>query len=258
MPIVKGKNMGKFIAESVESKNALNMATLASSLPVQILIFGEKGTGKRALAKKVSPNALLFDAQKLQNLILKNLINFTDDKNSTFIISDIDNINNIKQFVEKLEANQIKVIATASNEKDSFSEKFAVRIDIEPLLKREADLNALSKFYLNEANNLFDLDVKIEEIKLDISRNSRSLKDSIYKGVIFESLNLEQIQTVLEIFLLKKMNEKSMYKDLLEIFEIPLIKASRKKYKSQLQMAQKLNINRNTLRKKINQYGLGD
>ncbi len=249
--------MGKFIAQSAESKNALKMATLASSLPVQILIFGGEGTGKKTLACKVSPNALLFDAQELQNLILKNLINFADEKNSTFIISDIDNVNNIKQFVEKLESNQIKIVATASNEKDSFSEKFAVRIDIEPLSKREADLKTLSINYLNEANNLFNTSVKIEDIKLDVSRNSSSLKESIYKGVIFESLNLEQVQTVLEKFLLKKMDEKSEYKELLEVFEIPLIKASREKYKSQLQMAQKLNINRNTLRKKINQYGLG-
>ncbi len=250
--------MGEFIAKSVESKNALNMATLASTLPVHVLVFGEIGTGKKALARKVSPDALLFDAQKLQKLILENSINFTDDKNSTFIISDIDKINNIKQFTQKLEANQIKIIATASNEKDSFSEKFAVRIDITPLSIREADLKSLSSCYLIEANKLFNANVKIEDIKLDISRNSNSLKESIYKGVVFESSNLEEVQTVLEKFLLKKMDKKSEYKDLLEIFEVPLICASRKKFKSQLQMAQKLNINRNTLRKKINQYGLGD
>ncbi len=250
--------MSEFIAESIESKNALNMATLAAALPVQILIFGEIGTGKKALARKISPNALLFDAQKLQKLMLNNSINFNDDKNSTFIINDIDKINNIRQFVEKLEANYIKIVATASSEKDSFSEKFAVRIDIEPLAKRNADAKVLSKYYLKEANKLFNTDIKIDDIKVDMSRNSISLKESIYKCVVFESLNLEQVQTLLENFLLKEMDKKSDYKDLLQIFETPLIKASRIKYKSQLQMAQKLNINRNTLRKKINQYGLGD
>lgn len=250
--------MGEFIAESAESKNALNMATLASTLPVQVLIFGEVGTGKKALAHKISPNALLFDAQKLQKLILNNSINFTDDKNSTFIISDIDKINNIRQFVEKLESNHIKIVATATKEKDSFSEKFAVRIDIEPLTKRKEDLIILSKYYLKEANKLFNADIKIDNIKVDISKNSTSLKESIYKYVVFESSNLKQVQILLENFLLKEMDKKSEYKDLLRIFEIPLIKASRTKYKSQLQMAQKLNINRNTLRKKINQYGLGD
>ena len=58
----------------------------------------------------------------------------------------------------------------------------------------------------------------------------------------------------LEQFILNKLKKEYNYKDLLEYFEIPLLKAAKKEYKSQLQMANKLQINRITLRKKIDQY----
>jgi DNA-binding protein Fis len=93
---------------------------------------------------------------------------------------------------------------------------------------------------------------------MDFSKNSISLRESIYRGVVFDSIDEKQVKSLLEGFLLKEMDKRAEYKDLLEIFEIPLIKASRAKYKSQLQMASALNINRNTLRKKINQYDLED
>jgi DNA-binding NtrC family response regulator len=171
-------------------------------------------------------------------------------------LSEIDKVNNIKQFIEKLEKYHIKLIATATQEKDSFGEKFAVRIDLVPLSERKEDLKTLSESYLVEANRLFGTDIKIDEIELDFSKNSISLRESIYRGVVFSSIDENQVATLLAGFLLKQMQDRTEYKELLEIFEIPLIKASRTKYKSQLQMAGALNINRNTLRKKINQYGL--
>ncbi len=246
--------MDEFIAQSQVSKNALNMATLASTLPVAVLIFGEIGVGKKSLAGIVAPDASYYDASEFQDMINENSIKLEDFE--ILILSDIDRVNNIKQFIEKLEKYHVKLIATATQEKESFGEKFAVRIDLLPLSGRKEDLQILSQSYLQEANRLFDTDTNIEDIEMDFSKNSISLRESIYRGVIFNSINEEQVATLLEGFLLKQMDDRSEYKELLEVFEIPLIKASRTKYKSQLQMAGALNINRNTLRKKINQYGL--
>jgi DNA-binding NtrC family response regulator len=247
-------NMSEFIAQSEASKNALNMATLASTLPVMVLIFGEVGVGKKSLARVVAPDAVCYDAKELQKMMSENSINLQEFE--ILILSDIDRVNNIKQFIEKLEKHHIKVIATATQEKESFGEKFAVRIDILPLSKRKEDLQLLSQNYLNDANRLFSTDVKIDDIEMDFSKNSISLRESIYRGVLFNSIDERQIKSLLEVFLLKQMDERTEYKDLLEIFEIPLIKACRAKFKSQLQMASALNINRNTLRKKINQYDI--
>ena len=248
--------MGEFIAESEVSKNALNMANLVSTLPVQVLIFGEVGTGKKTLARVVASDATIYQAQKLNLLINENRINL--DEIETIIISNIEKINNVKQLIEKLEKHHIKVVVTAEDEKDSFGEKFAVRIDLVSLQERKEDLKALSISYLLEANRLFDTDIFIDDVELDVSKNSISLKESIYRSVLFNSADKEKVLILLEKFLYKEMQSRCDYKDLLEIFEIPLIKAARGRFKSQLQMAQKLNINRNTLRKKINQYGLGD
>lgn len=246
--------MDEFIAQSGASKNALNMAILASTLPVQVLIFGEVGVGKKSLARVVSHDAISYDALEFQEMVNDSSVKLEDFE--ILILSDIDRVNNIKQFIEKLEKYHIKLIATATQEKESFGEKFAVRIDLLPLSEREEDLEILSQSYLQVANRLFGTDTNIDDIKLDFSKNSISLRESIYRGVIFDSINETQVETLLEGFLLKQMDERTEYKELLEIFEIPLIKASRTKYKSQLQMAGALNINRNTLRKKINQYGL--
>ncbi len=248
--------MNDFIAKSQASKNVLNMAMLASTLPVQVLISGEVGTGKKSLARVVSPDAILYDALELQEMIRENSIKLEDFE--TLIVSDIDRVNNVKQFVEKLEQHHIKLIATATQEKESFGENFVVRIDLLPLSERLEDLKVISCEYLLRANKLFSTDVAIENIEMDFSKNSLSLKESIYRGALLNSVNDEQLSVLLEKFLFKKMDKVYEYKDLLEIFEIPLIKASRKKFKSQLQMANALNINRNTLRKKINQYNLED
>jgi len=253
MPI-KGIDMSKYIAESEISKNALEMATLASVLPVHVLIFGEVGVGKKSLARAVFPDAQLYDGLQLYNMINTSTVNLSDIE--ILIVSDIDKVSNIKQFIEKLEQYHIKIIATATSEKKSFSEKFAVRIDLSPLSQREEDLLKLSEIYLKDANRHFGTDVKIDVIDMDFSKNSISLRESIYRGVIFDSIDEKQLLTLLESFLLKQMDEKTEYKELLKVFEIPLIRASRTKFKSQLQMAKALNINRNTLRKKINQYNL--
>jgi DNA-binding protein Fis len=57
--------------------------------------------------------------------------------------------------------------------------------------------------------------------------------------------------TIMENFLLQKLGGNNDYRRFLPLFEVPLIKAGMKRFKSQLQLADKLGLNRNTLRKKI-------
>jgi len=46
------------------------------------------------------------------------------------------------------------------------------------------------------------------------------------------------------------------YRENLPIFERPLIEAGLKRYRSQLRLSSILGLNRNTLRKKINELGI--
>ncbi len=246
--------MEEFIAESKISKNALNMASLASTLPVQVLIFGEVGTGKGALAKIVAPNTEIYEATELESILKHSPV----EKSESVIALNIDRVNNAKQFVEKLKSRYVKVVATARSEKSSFKDNFSVRIDLPPLSQRKEDLQALLELYLKEANTLFNTNISSKSIEIDLSKNAYSLKSSIYRSVILNSVNRDQILLLFENFLTKEIDNRCKYRELIELFEIPLIHASRKKFKSQLKMSQKLEINRNTLRKKINQYGLGE
>ena len=67
-------------------------------------------------------------------------------------------------------------------------------------------------------------------------------------------MNEEDITVALENFISTKLDENNTYKYFLKVIEIPLLNMAKLKFKSQLQMATKLNLNRITLRKKIEQY----
>jgi DNA-binding protein Fis len=69
-----------------------------------------------------------------------------------------------------------------------------------------------------------------------------------------KSINEDDLENILYNFFIKKLKNQSTYKELLSIFEIPMLKAGQKVYKSQLQISNKLNINRITLRKKLDKY----
>ena len=64
--------MDEFVAFSQNSQESLKMATLSSSLPINAIIIGEKAVVKNHLARVISPNAKVFEALELENLILKN------------------------------------------------------------------------------------------------------------------------------------------------------------------------------------------
>ncbi len=248
--------MDKFITASQSSKNALNMMMVSSPLPLNILVFGQEGVGRKRLIRSVFADTPSYDALALEALCQEKKVDFSTTKE--VIVYDIDKAGNVKQLVEQLEAKGLKIIATASEKKEIFDEKFLVKIDITPLSQRPEDTKILVEDYIQKAKELFRIqsDMNPDMIDINLENNSISLKESIYRSLLLGSINKEQMMDVLEQFLSKEIEKNSDYKTLLEIFEVPLLKAMRKKYKSQLQMANKLGINRNTLRKKMYQYGL--
>ncbi len=242
--------MDSFIALSKASKEVLKIATLTSSMPVNCIIIGPKAVGKNHLAKVVAPNAKSYKAQDLQKAIKDKTIDLNTI--NEIIILDIHKLDSISYILEILEENNIKVVATATAFKDSYKSFFQAQIEVPPLSKRAEDVEFLKKEYIKEAKRVFLIDEEIDEnINLDLSNNAISLKKSIFKSILFNSLTKDDIINILEKFLLKEFEQTSSYKELLPIFEIPLLRAGKKKYKSQLQMAKYFEINRNTLRKKF-------
>ena len=243
--------MEKFIAHSPSSKQALHIAKISASLPVNILISGDVGVGKKLLAKEILQNTLSYEALELEQLIQQKNIDLQSYK--SIIVFDIENALNQKQLFEKL--NNIKIIATSTLEYNDTKNNFPVKIKLEPLSQRKEDLDELIDIYIKEANKIYLSNKTVDDIKIDTSKNGISLKASIFKSILLNSITKDELIDIMYNYFLKELSkEEKSYKELLEIFEIPLLKASKQICKSQVQMAKQLDINRITLRKKLNTY----
>lgn len=242
--------MKKFIAKSESSKKLLGIAQMSSSLPVNILIVGENGVGKKILAQQILPDAILFDAKTLEETLINKTANI--EEYNEIILTNLENVINKKEFLERLE--NLKIVATSIYVPHDINTVFAVKLDIPPLQQREEDLQELIKVYLQEAKEIYGIDIETKDLEIDLSTNGVSLKKSIFKNSLLKSMKDSDMLYSMEKFIFQKLKQEYTYKDLLEYFEIPLLKAAKKAYKSQLQMANKLQINRITLRKKMEQY----
>jgi len=242
--------MKKFIAKSDESKKILNIVQVSANLPVNVVIRGEGGVGKKLLAKEILPNAISMDGKFLENSIINNSINI--DQYKELIITNIHQVLNKKEFLNNLI--NIKIVATSKTLIHDIEEQFAIKVDISPLNNRKEDLDEISNIYISNANEIYNSNVSLDSLKIDISENGISLKKSIYKNTLLNSMSEEDIETALENFISTKLDENNTYKYFLKVIEVPLLNIAKVKFKSQLQMATKLNLNRITLRKKIEQY----
>lgn len=245
----------KFIAKSPISKEILNSANLLKSLEVNALITGDVGTGKKTLAKQIDFGAEIFDAKSLQDDINDNIVNLKD---CTIIVDKIENITNIPNFVNWATTNNIRVLATSLrvDTQDVFDGFFSIFLEIPPLKERVEDIKPLSEKFAKEAGAVLTKDnSKPKKLIINTTQNAHSLRQSIFFSYLFDSLGENDIMLLLEKFVSERMEEdeegENQYRDLIYLFEAPLLKASQKKYKSQLQMAKHLGLNRITLRKKL-------
>jgi DNA-binding NtrC family response regulator len=245
--------LSKFIAESISSKNALSSATLAKSLPVNVLIIGENGSGKEPLAKIIVDNIEPLDIKDFEESI-------ESFKNQTLFIKNFSKANNIKQLLEISQKNGLRLIATSSENIDykAVDEAFPVKIELEPLKNRVEDAKVLAKNIFNEAKSNLTIEnegnLEFKKLNIDYDKDLYQLKRDIYLSILFDSIGENELLSFLEKYIEKELKNGKEYRDLIHLYEIPILKSSKKLYKSQLQMATKLNINRITLRKKLEIY----
>ncbi len=242
--------MEKFIAHSESTKKILNVAKMSASLPVNVLITGEDGVGRKLLAYEILPDTQSFDAKELEKLINTKTIDL--EQYSSLIIFNIHKVLNRQEFMSKLE--DIKIVATTFDLNNEYVSYFAVKLEIPSLNQRPEDLEELISIYIKEASKIYTSSILRKDIKIDLSGNGITLKQSIYKSILLKSISKVEMMDTLYSFFIKELKDGKDYKALLEMFEIPLLKASKKVFKSQLQMSEKLNINRMTVRKKLNKY----
>ncbi|MGB6327760.1 MAG: Fis family transcriptional regulator [Halarcobacter sp.] len=243
--------MDNYIAIAKNSKEILNSAHLLQSVVVNALITGESGVGKKSLAGYIAPKATIFKAKRLQEDISDNVINL---QNCSIIIDKIENITNIDLLINWLNENNIRLIATSlKNELNSkLIDLFSITIEIPSLKHREEDVKALAIKFSKEASEILNLEQIIpSKLMLNISNNTHSLRKSIYFSYLFETIGEDEILMFMENYIFSNMVGENSYKDFLHLFEVPILKAASKKYKSQVQMSKHLGLNRITLRKKL-------
>ena len=242
----------KFITASEASSQAKKTATLLKTLTVNALITGEGGVGKKTLASFILPDALIIDASNFDELLL--LL----ENSENIIITNLDNSPNIERLMQTIKENNVRVIATS---KESFSHKliddlFSVKFNIPPLRERFEDVEELLKQFIADAIKLFDgsNDFDVSNFKPDLSQNALSLKRQVMMNCLLQDIKDTELIDIIERYLYDKIGSNSDYRKFLYLYEVPLIKAGFSKFKSQVQLSDKLGLNRNTLRKKISEH----
>jgi len=238
-----------FITASEASSQAFKTATLLKTLTVNALIMGEVGVGKKCLASFILPDASIEDASNFDELLV------TLESCSEIIITNIENSPNIKRLIQAIKDNNVRVIATS---KQSFSnefidEMFSVKFDIPSLVDRNEDVNLLIEMFEKEASVLFggEQTLNRKNFKADLTQNAKSLKRQVMINYLLQDIKDNELMGIIENYLEDKLGSNSDYRNFLYLYEVPLIKSGLKKFKSQLQLSDRLGLNRNTLRKKI-------
>jgi DNA-binding protein Fis len=241
-----------FIASSKQLSDIVKNLHLTKNLFVSTLIVGESHIGKKALASHIYPDAVIIDGKKPIESLIKEI-----DENDHIILTNFQHISNY----EKLNFDNKRLIATSTFMPINLviDTLFGFVYELSPLKDRIEDADELSKIFLKEALavlQITDEKPSLDEINIDLSNNSKSIQKSIYSHLLLNSLNSDEIEKIIYSYLYKNLNGKNGYKEHLYLYERPLIQAGLKKYGSQLKLAQILGINRNTLRKKVNELEL--
>ena len=247
--VVTVVDVTNFIATSPSSLEALKTANLLKGLPVNAFVFGLSGTGKKSLAKYILPNAPVVDARQYSDL------EGALSSNQTLIISNFDKIPNFDNFKVLLDRSDVRIIALASSvfNTEVIEQFFGIKVYLPPLSERMEDVKVLTEHFLHEACTLFSVDerIEIDERQIDLSTNAHAIRRYVYMRVQLQGINEVELMDLMEEFLKDKIGGNSDYRNYLYLYEAPLINAGLHKFKTQLQLSDKLGLNRNTLRKKI-------
>ena len=247
--VVQAVVVTSFLGTSRASSEAFKTANLLKTLTVNALIYGEQGTGKLTLARYILPNAPILNAKDFDDLL------DAVHNNNELIITHIEDAANMKRLLETIVASKTRVVVTSNEQiqNDVLFESFSVRIHIPPLRERLEDIPQLLELFMQEANSIFGDEHAFDKptYELDLSQNAISLRKQLFLHYQFSNISESDLMAIMEQYLGDKLGSKNDYRNYLHLYEVPLIRVGLRAYKSQLQLSDKLGLNRNTLRKKI-------
>jgi DNA-binding NtrC family response regulator len=241
--------METFFTKSDKIQHIIKSFNLTKTLFVSSIIIGEANTGKKTLARYLFPDTPLVSGENQEEV--KTALENSDE----LIITDFEKLSN----QSSLDFTNKRIIATANymGNQELIDDLFAFIYMMPTLQERPEDVNHLKNIFIKEALSTLMIEddtYESDDIPLNLSKNSKSLKRSIFLHLFKYSMDDKDIQEVLYHYLLKNLDGNDGYREYLGLYEKPLIEAGLKKFGSQLQLSQILGINRNTLRKKIHEH----
>lgn len=241
--------METFFTTSNKIQHIIKSFNLIKTLYVSSIIIGDANTGKKTLARYLFPDAPMVSGENQDEL--KTALQNYDE----IIISDFEKLSNQTDF----DFTNKRIIATANylGNPTSIDELFAFIYTMPPLQERPDDVKYLHHKFSKEALDtlmLLQTDIDLNTLPINLSDNSKSLKQSIYSHMIKQTIAIDDMREILYDYFYTHLDGNDNYRKHIGLFEKPLIEAGLKKFGSQLQLSQKLGINRNTLRKKINEH----
>jgi DNA-binding NtrC family response regulator len=144
-------------------------------------------------------------------------------------------------------------LATSVFNSEVIEQFFGIKVSLPPLRERMEDVSVLAEHFLQEATKVLGVenDIQIDVSRIDLKHNAHSIRRYVYMQVQLQDINETELMEIMENFLSSRLGGNSDYRNFLYLYEAPLINAGLHKFKTQLQLADKLGLNRNTLRKKI-------
>jgi len=230
--------METFFSTSEKIQHIIKSFNLTKTLYVSSIIIGDAHTGKKSLARSLFPDAPLVSGEHQEEVEL------ALESYDELIITDFEKLT--KQ--NGLDFTNKRIIATANYMGNS---------TMPSLQERPEDVTYLKEVFIKEASDTLMLEknmINTNNITLNLTKNTKSLKKSIYTHLLKQSMQATDIEDVLYTYLFNHLDGNDAYKEHLRLYERPLIEAGLKKFGSQLQLSSVLGINRNTLRKKIHEH----
>ena len=243
--------METFFTKSDKIQHIIKSFNLTKTLYVSSIIIGEANTGKKTLARYLFPDTPLVSGESQEE------VKIALENSDELIITDFEKLSN----QSSLDFTNKRIIATANymGNQELIDDLFAFIYMMPTLQERPEDVDHLKNIFIKEALSTLmieDETFESDDIPLNLSKNSKSLKKSIFLHLYKYSMDDKDIQEVLYHYLLKNLDGNDGYREYLGLYEKPLIEAGLKKFGSQLQLSQVLGINRNTLRKKIHEHNI--
>ncbi|MDP3464337.1 MAG: Fis family transcriptional regulator [Sulfuricurvum sp.] len=241
-----------FLTASSASLEAFKTANLLKGLSVNAMIMGERGTGKLTLARYILPSAPVIDGHNFDELLS------ALETHREIIVHRLDGIANLKRLEETVSKTKTRIIATGGFRftGEQLENIFSIRLLIPSLRERPEDIDLLTDTFVQEAQETFGKSELFNrnDFVPDVSENALSLRRQVYLQCLLHSVDENNLMDIMEQFLIQRLGSNNDYRAFLHLYEVPLIRAGIKRFKSQLQLSDKLGLNRNTLRKKIAEH----